>query len=292
MAWPDYPHTETEYRRWDQDRDARLDQVRLVAEVDESIIGVGSLSHLSESFHPNRYEAEIAVDPAFLRQGVGTALFHALRSERPQALALLSGCREGAVGVSFLEALGFDRTLREPVSELDVQAFDAGRYDYLLRRVGARYRLCSRAALQSRQSGVLRRVHALHNAVLADIPLGAPATAVPFEEYETERTYPGYDAAGCILCLSGDRLVGISELLSAEAEPGLLSVTMTGVLPNHRHRGIATAMKVLGIRWAQTAGATLIRTDNEENNPMYGLNLSLGFVPRPAWLTYARGESA
>jgi hypothetical protein len=38
------------------------------------------------------------------------------------------------------------------------------------------------------------------------------------------------------------------------------------------------------IAYAQQRGATRIVTNNEENNPMYQINVKLGFKPTPAWL--------
>ena len=35
-------------------------------------------------------------------------------------------------------------------------------------------------------------------------------------------------------------------------------------------------------------GATIVETDNEENNPMFDLNMRLGFRPVPAWTEYRR----
>jgi hypothetical protein len=43
---------------------------------------------------------------------------------------------------------------------------------------------------------------------------------------------------------------------------------------------------VQAINYAQMLGIESIETDNEENNPMFQLNLRLGFKPIPAWVSY------
>jgi hypothetical protein len=45
-------------------------------------------------------------------------------------------------------------------------------------------------------------------------------------------------------------------------------------------------MKVRAIAFAEDYGAKIIETSNEEGNPMYDLNLKLGFEPQSAWLEF------
>ena len=52
--------------------------------------------------------------------------------------------------------------------------------------------------------------------------------------------------------------------------------------------GIATALKLHAIRFAKKEGIELIETENEENNPMYQLNVQLGFRPLPAWVEFEK----
>ena len=89
--------------------------------------------------------------------------------------------------------------------------------------------------------------------------------------------------------------IGASFALSLIASPWLSRVIgvprifgLTGVLRSHRRRGIATAVKLPTIDFARSVGARYISTDNEENNPMYQLNLKLGFRPMPAWLDFEK----
>lgn len=81
-------------------------------------------------------------------------------------------------------------------------------------------------------------------------------------------------------------LVGESNLFKDGDDLTDLLTDYTGVIPSHRRRGIATALKVRVIQWAQANGVKTIRTNNHETNPMYQLNLQLGFTPRPGDLLF------
>ena len=61
-----------------------------------------------------------------------------------------------------------------------------------------------------------------------------------------------------------------------------------GVLKEFRRKGIATALKIKAIEILQKKGVTEVRTDNEENNPMYKINVALGFKPVPFSLDYSK----
>ena len=61
-----------------------------------------------------------------------------------------------------------------------------------------------------------------------------------------------------------------------------------GVIKEFRRRGIATAIKIKAIEKLLNKGVTEIRTDNEENNPMYKINVALGFKPVPFSLDYMK----
>ena len=61
-----------------------------------------------------------------------------------------------------------------------------------------------------------------------------------------------------------------------------MQTNLTGVLRSHRRRGIATTLKLHAMAFAHQYGARVIVTDNEESNPMYDLNMKLGFKPGPA----------
>ena len=78
----------------------------------------------------------------------------------------------------------------------------------------------------------------------------------------------------------------MSNLWRKEPTGKRFGAGLTGVVRAYRRPGIATALKVRTIEYARSVGAETIVTSNEENNPMYTLNLKLGFEPKPAWISY------
>jgi mycothiol synthase len=60
----------------------------------------------------------------------------------------------------------------------------------------------------------------------------------------------------------------------------------------YRRRGIATALKVHIIQFAKARGVQEIFTTNDAQNPMYQLNLALGFQPQPSWVRVEKAISA
>ena len=72
------------------------------------------------------------------------------------------------------------------------------------------------------------------------------------------------------------RYVGMCVVNVMPIRPDTLFAGITGVIPGHRRRKIATALKACSVNYARRHGYGCIYTNNEENNPMYGLNLRLG----------------
>ena len=92
------------------------------------------------------------------------------------------------------------------------------------------------------------------------------------------------------VALANGQYVGMTNLGMANEAAKIMHTYFTGVRRDYRRRGIALALKVRAIQFAQNLGARLILTNNEENNPMYLMNLALGFQPQPADVDWERSE--
>ena len=94
----------------------------------------------------------------------------------------------------------------------------------------------------------------------------------------------------CHVAIYGDKIVGMSlgyRRYSTWKGPTMHLEDLI-VSRNYRRKGIATALKIKAIEKLIEKGITEIRTDNEENNPMYKINLSLGFESVPFSLEYMK----
>lgn len=98
------------------------------------------------------------------------------------------------------------------------------------------------------------------------------------------------DLAGPIAfaAMENGRMVGFAGLIERDA-PGLLEHGLTATRRTHRRRGIATALKQTEIAWAAANGyRELITFTQDRNEGMQAINLGLGFVPQPAWISMRR----
>ena len=101
----------------------------------------------------------------------------------------------------------------------------------------------------------------------------------------THLTGPTFDPDAYFIALDGIRPVGLSfGSINRDKEPPGFNTGMTGILRDYRRRGIATALKIHIIRHLQQEGVHDIFTSNDSQNPMYQLNLALGFKPLPSWV--------
>ena len=122
------------------------------------------------------------------------------------------------------------------------------------------------------------------------IPDGIKHTRMPFNHWQKvcldfyNNSY-GVD----IVAVKNKEYIGSTYLeVYPKAEPHKAWTGHLGVVRKFRRQGIATALKIKAIEKLLHKGVTEIRTDNEENNPMYKINIGLGFEPVPFSYDYSK----
>ena len=273
---------------WDHGRYLR---VPIVAEGAAGIVvAVGGVSHSPEHFHPRKFGLELVVHPEHRGRGVGGALYDRLEDElcRRDTLAVAAHVQESRPeSVAFLVRRGYDEADRAWESRLTIAGFEAGRFAGVAERVTEQgVALSTLDVERARDPTALDAAYRLWLACNRDRPSLDPITDIALAAFvaaEVEGPQALPDAY--FLAVADGRYVGQSSLAQA-ADPAVLHQLLTGVLPGYRGRGIALALKLATIGYAQARGVVEIRThNNARNGPMLRINEALGFVKQPVWLT-------
>ena len=267
---------------------------RLVLIVDDErgeVVAVGGVSDGGAFARKDgTFNGGIRVAPEHRRRGIGAALLDRLEAHaRSHGAPRITSSARGDEpdGVRFAERNGYRETNRRFNSYLDVQAFDASRFDdplAIARRAGVR--LVSLAELEAERpdgvDAIQRELYDLGVSAGADIPRPEPIQMPPYEAIREAFFGKGatLDRAATIVALRDGRIV--SETITDMRSPGIAYTGFTGTVREERGKGLALALKLRAIDELKREGARLFGTTNDEQNAaMRGINERLGYVPDP-----------
>ena len=294
--YPENPLSVEEVRHDDATwNHAKYFRQRVVAEdAGGNVVGTGELTHHTSRFHPQKYWLDIYVDPAVQRRGHGSALYEHLMSilRERDAIETRTAAQETKPDViAWLERRGFREVRRTWESRLEVGAFDSAAFAEAEPRAAAAGITLTTigAELERDREGALRKAYDVHMAVSADVPGDEPFTPRDYDDWIKFAEEPTFLPDGYLIAKSGDEWVGESCLWKNLTLPDVLQQGITGVVREHRGKGVAMALKVRGLHYARAKGYREIRTFNDSlNRPMLRINEAMGFVKRPAWLFFAK----
>lgn len=297
-CFPETPETVADWQHYDRTRDAQYFYRRDLFELNGRPVAFSTVMEPHWSYRPGKYFIISNLHPADESPWLRTAVWnHMLSVVIGQAASgkepntLMSAAREDKLAqVAFLEERGFERQLRYPKSELEVDAFDSGRFAEAIARVQAEgITITTLQQLMQTDPDWQRKLYDMECEIDKDIPSPEPLTNDSLEVFLRKRLEsPNFLPEAFFVALDGKKYVGLSALWRNSADPAILQTGLTGVLRPYRRRGIATALKVSAIGYAQARGVSRIGTENEEHNPMFQINLALGFEPQPAWLDFLK----
>ena len=291
-SYPDYPESVEEMRHRDESFDhTRFFRQRIVAVEGDTLVGSVAFGHRPSRFHPDRYSFDLFVRPESRRRGHGTALYDvaiaALRER--SALAATGGVKESMTdGLAFFTKRGWAEVKRDWESRLRVAGFDFGRFASAGDRVAREgIRLTTFAEEERRDPDAERKAYEMIDEVRRDVPGTDAATDESFEDWRKHWILsPTFIPDATFIAIDGNgRWLGVSNLERQVTDPTFVWQGLTGVRRDARGRGVAMALKLRTVEYAQRLGVDHIKTWNDQRNrPMLAINEAMGFEKQPAWI--------
>jgi RimJ/RimL family protein N-acetyltransferase len=293
-TFPDTTTTVEQEEHWEKTYPEGNPRLRFTVETTGGeIVGSGSCMYPFWMNDLGVYSIYAQVDPAWRRRGIGQALFAQLEPYGWQqgAKKLWTDCREDhADSIRFLEAAGYRSYGVRFEQTLDLMQFDSERYSNIFSRVAqAGYMLTTYADECKLRPDAERALYDLYRLTMADVPL--PGGAIIEVQYDTWRNFmidsPTIDPAFIFLARHADELVGLTVIELPKEGPAQTS--STGILREHRGKGVGMALKVMSFQALKARGYKEARTQNDTVNPaILHLNEKLGYRRLPGWLQYEK----
>ncbi len=294
--FPDSPFSAQELKSFDDNLDkSKYYRQRYSCFNDElEIVALGEIKHMPWTFNPRKFEERILVDPNHQNRGVGQFIYENLMRHLAdlQAVEAWAAAREDMpVSVAFLTNRGFEEKERSWVSTLSPATIDMSqftRYSEEASRAGIE--ITSLARELELDPDCHKKLYELNQTLMADVPLPEPYTPVSYEQWlSDDMKDPGLLPEAYAIAKDGARYIGLSTVHRLDKEPRGLSQALTGVRREYRGRGIAFAMKLKVIQYAQKSGFERIKTEIETTNaPMLAINTKLGFKRQVGWIGFSK----
>ncbi|MBC7804843.1 MAG: GNAT family N-acetyltransferase [Akkermansiaceae bacterium] len=294
-AKPEYPLTVAELKEEDAlSAKAGTPWMRVLA-VDSGGTPVGFAEFEPSWWQPGpgKFFVRLLVRPEFHGEGVGKSLYNALWEEmaRHDPTYIKIEWREDmARAVRFFTERGWTEASRWYESRLDLAGFDFASFaDDFDRPLAEGITIASWHELKTSDPDADHKMWQAAMDMLPDVPSDEPFAPMPFDEFQSVvMSRPNLDHDGFFVAVdarTGD-YVGISHIWRRQADNDL-DTGLTATKRSHRRKGIALALKLRVLQWAQQNGFRALRTGNEVNNrPMLAINERLGFTKQPPWIEF------
>lgn len=287
----DWPNNLSSVKGWkynDSKRNPKHLYRRYIGEIEiesgKQIVAVGFVNKRGLTNVPGKYFIKYYIDKAFKGQGLDEPLYTHMVTDLADKnpIELKTETRDdNTERIELFQQKGFQQR-RKPKRyfELDVSNFKSGLFPKYTEKLAASgIRIVTLQELEKKDSNWMQKLYDLEITIKKEILDPNEFKPIGLDEYAKMFKAVNFRADASFVALDDNNYIGISSLWPDLVRKDLLFVGTTSVLPSYRNRGIATALKIKTIEFAEAYGANAIQTRTVENSPMHVLNMKLGFKP-------------
>lgn len=289
IVWPERSSKVEDWINADRNRSPKCNHQRFVAEANGKVVGVASFGNRLDDYHPQKFYINIEVLEPFRNQGIGGALNdHLMNMLEPFTPTVLrTDILENQIqSYPFVEKRGFREVWRETPVHLDVAAFDFTPFMGLEENLRAREIVINNLSELKDEPDLDRRVFDLYREAASHVPSEYESFDIgPYEDWLGWCLHdPSTNPDAFFIARHEGRFIALHETGTHSSAPVLLGGLM-GTLPEYRGMGIALALMLRAIQFAQKHQMTTFKTCTAAvNAPMQKLFAKLGFDYDPQWL--------
>jgi len=179
---------------------------------------------------------------------------------------------------TFYQKNGFEITLTEYLSLINLENFNLENFSkYVSRFKKSSFEIVNLEKLQKIYPNWEEKLYELWHRIEKDVPTDLKDPGGDRDSWRGHFFTPWFKAEDLYIVTDGEKLVALSSYDRYDVINDTVSTELTGVHPDYRRKGICIALKLFALEDLKKKGFKKVFTGNEENNPMFQINLKLGF---------------
>ena len=180
--------------------------------------------------------------------------------------------------INFYLKNGFKVSQVEFISLISLEEFNQKNFSsYVSRFKESPFEISNLQELQKSHSNWEVKLYELWHRIEKDVPTDVLEPGEDIDSWRRRLFAPWFKPEDLYIVMDGEKWVALSSYDRSDVTTDTVSTDLTGVLPEYRRKGICTAVKLFALEDLKKKGFRKVFTGNEENNPMFQINLKLGF---------------
>ena len=255
---------------------AQLDFIRY----DGRVIGWGATHHDQWGFDPNLLDSTLTIpqEDKYLDCAQQYLEYQIKRARKMNVKIFRAWSSIGSDWYKgFYKKNRFEISLLEYISEINLDKFFIKNFESSVSRFDKNtYIISNLKELKKLHSDWEMKLFNLWKQIEHDVPSDINLD-IELDLWKSSIFCPWFKEEDTYIVTDGDKWIALSSYTRSLRSRHEISTELTGVLPNYRRQGICSAVKLHSLLDLKKKGFKKVFTGNEENNPMFQINLMLGF---------------